>query len=237
MPNCRADDPTFGYELATIVAHGTRRMLDEQRDEFYYITVMNENYAQPAMPQGGPDLEDHILRGLYRLPQHSPSDPQVRLVGAGAILLEVIAAAQLLAQDFGIRAEVWSATSFVELAREAREVQRHNRVCPREDRRRSHAARCLDGALPVVATTDYVRAVPQMIAEYLDAPYTTLGTDGFGRSGTREAVRRFFEVDRFHMAVAALDALASADVVQCERVADAISRYGLDAGVGCLWQL
>src|SRR5206468_12161417 len=120
---------------------------------------------------------------------------------------------------------------------EAREVQRHNRWCPRDDRRRSHAARCLDGALPVIATTDYVRAVPQMIAEYLDAPYTTLGTDGFGRSGTREAVRRFFEVDRFHVAVAALDALAGAGVVQHERVADAMSRYRLDAGAGCPWQL
>src|SRR5207245_1930443 len=131
VPNCRAYDPAFGYELATIISHGTRRMLEEQRDEFYYLTVMNENYVQPPMPQGAPGLEDDIMRGLYRLPDHAPAGAQVRLVGAGAILLEVIAAAQLLARDFDIHAEVWSATSFVELAREAREVQRHNRLCPR----------------------------------------------------------------------------------------------------------
>ena len=237
VPNCRAYDPAFGYELATIVAHGVSSMLDEQRDEFYYLTVMNENYRQPALPQHLPDVREQILRGLYRLPDHAPQAPHIRLVGAGTILLEVIAAAQLLADDFGLRAEVYSATSFTELAREAREVQRANRLHPGDAPRRSHAAMLLDGALPVVAATDYVRAVPQLIAEYVDAPYTTLGTDGFGRSDTRAALRRFFEVDRFHVAVAALDALARAGVVAREVVAQAISRYAIDAEAGAPWQL
>ena len=237
VPNCRAYDPSYGYELATIVAHGVTRMLDEQCDEFYYLTVMNENYTQPAMPQGIEGLASDIVRGLYRLPDHAPADAQIRLLGAGTILLEVIAAAKLLADDFGVRAEVWSATSFVELAREAREVQRHNRLHPQAEPRVSHAARCLNGTLPVVAATDYVRAVPQLIGEYVDANYTTLGTDGFGRSGTRKAVRRFFEVDRFHVAVAALDALARAGILGRDRVAEAIARYTLDADLGAPWLL
>ncbi|HYN62771.1 MAG TPA: alpha-ketoglutarate dehydrogenase [Rubrivivax sp.] len=236
VPNCRAYDCAFGYELATLIAHGTRRMLDEQRDEFYYLTVMNENYLQPPMPQGEPQLEDHILRGLHRLGDHAPQQPQLRLVGAGAILLEVIAAAQLLARDFAIRAEVWSATSFVELAREAREVQRLKRLQATPAPDASHVSRCLDGDLPVVAASDYVRAVPQLIAEYVAAPYTTLGTDGFGRSGTRTALRRFFEVDRFHVAVAALDALARSGAIDATAVQNAVARYGLDLDGGAPWQ-
>ena len=212
-------------------------MLDEQCDEFYYLTVMNENYTQPVMPLGISGLELDIVRGLYRLPDHAPANAQIRLLGAGTILLEVIAAAKLLADDFGVRVEVWSATSFVELARDAREAQRHNRLHPQGAPRVSHAARCLNGLLPVVAATDYVRAVPQLIGEYVVAPYTTLGTDGFGRSGTRKAVRRFFEVDRCHVTVAALDALANAGVVGRESVAEAIAKYALDAGLGAPWLL
>jgi pyruvate dehydrogenase E1 component len=210
-----------------------RRMLDEQCDEFYYLTVMNENTLQPPWPQGVAGLEDDIVRGLYRLPDHAPDHAALRLLGSGTILLEVIAAARLLAQDFGIAAEVWSATSFVELAREAREVQRFNRLHPNAPRRSSHVARCLAGSAPVVAATDYVRALPQLIGEYLGAPLTTLGTDGFGRSDTRKALRRFFEVDRFHIAVAALDALARAG--QPSRVAEAIARYGIDADRAAPW--
>ena len=153
----------------------------------------------------------------------------MRLLGAGAILLEVIAAAQLLAQDFGVNAQVWSVTSFVELSREAREVQRHNRLMPGTAARTSHVQDCLNGTLPVVAATDYVRALPQLIGEYLDAPYTTLGTDGFGRSDTRKALRRFFEVDRFHIAVAALDALVRSGSFDAEVIRRAIKQYGLSA--------
>ncbi len=263
VPNCRAFDPAFGYELATIVAHGVRRMLDDQCDEFYYLTVMNQNYLQPALPQGMADLEDHILRGLHRLSAPAGSDAdaviegaaiegaviddaagagaagavQVRLVGAGTILLEVMAAADLLRHDFGVHAEVWSATSFTELAREGREVQRENRLHPDAAPRRCHAAACLGGTLPVVAVTDYVRAVPQLIAEYVDAPYTTLGTDGFGRSDTRAALRRFFEVDRQHVVLAALDALARSGAVAADLPAQAIARYGLSAKAPAPWRL
>jgi pyruvate dehydrogenase E1 component len=205
VPNCRAYDPAFGYELAIIVAHGVRRLLVDQADEFYYLTVMNENYAQPPLPAGVG--ADDIVSGLYRLPAHAPAAPQVRLVGAGAILNEVIVAAALLRERHGIEAEVWSATSFPELARQAREVQRDNRLARRGLERVSRVERCLGGALPVIAATDYVRAVPQLVAEYVGAPFVTLGTDGFGRSGTRRDVRRFFEVDREHVVLAALDAL------------------------------
>ncbi len=238
VPNCRAYDPAYGYELATIVAHGVRRMLDEQADEFYYLTVMNENYLQPALPQDVPDVHRDILRGLYRLPSAAAACPvQVRLVGAGTILREVIAAAELLAQDFGSDAEVWSATSFTELAREAREVQRANRLHPLQPSARSHVASCLGGTLPVVAATDYVRALPQLIAEYVDAPYTTLGTDGFGRSDTRAALRRFFEVDRHHIVLAALDALARSGSIERGVLAQAIARYGLSSDSSAPWLL
>ena len=238
VPNCRAYDPAFGYELATIVAQGVKRLLDEQHDEFYYLTVTNQNLPQPAMPTGAPDLEDHIVRGLYRLSGAAGGEAQVRLIGAGAILLEVIAAAELLAQDFGLHAEVWSATSFVELARDAREVQRHNRLQPAEPARTSHAGRCLDGALPVIAATDYVRAVPQLIAEYVHVPaYITLGTDGFGRSDTRAALRAFFEVDRFHIVLAALDGLAGTGTVARATVAAALERYSIAAQVHAPWRV
>jgi pyruvate dehydrogenase E1 component len=208
VPNCRAYDPAFGYELAAIVAHGVKRLVAEQADEFYYLTVMNENYVQPAWPEGV-SAQD-IVSGLYRLPaapSYAPVAPQVRLVGSGAILNEAVAAAALLRERHGIEAEVWSATSFTELAREAREVQRDNRLRQAGPKRVSRVERCLGGALPVVAATDYVRAVPQLVAEYVGAPFVTLGTDGFGRSGTRRDVRRFFEVDREHIVLAALDAL------------------------------
>ena len=162
---------------------------------------------------------------------------QVRLVGAGTILLEVMAAARLLRHDFGIEAEVWSATSFTELAREAREVQRANRLHPTAAPQMSHVQRCLDGAWPVVAATDYVRAVPQLVAEYLAAPYTTLGTDGFGRSDTRVALRRFFEVGRHNVVLAALHALAAAGAVAAAVPAAAIARYGLDTTSPAPWTL
>jgi pyruvate dehydrogenase E1 component len=207
VPNCRAYDPAFGYELALILAWGTRRLLHEQADEFFYVTVMNENFVQPALPPGVAEAD--VVRGLYRLPDHAPPAPAVRLVGAGAILREAIAAAGRLAAR-GIAAEVWSATSFSELAREAREVQRERRLFgAAPGARRSHVEACLSGPLPVVLATDYVRAVPQLVAEYVQAPLTTLGTDGFGRSGTRREVRAFFEVDAAHIELAALDVLAA----------------------------
>jgi pyruvate dehydrogenase E1 component len=238
IANCRAYDPAFGYELALIMAHGVKRLLDEQCDEFYYLTVTNQNLPQPALPSSVAGLEDGAVRGLYRCREAQGSAPQVRLLGAGAILLEAIAAAELLEQDFGVRAEVWSATSFTELARDARDVQRTNRLQPTHAPRTSHVQRCLDGALPVIAATDHVRALPQLIAEYLNvASYTTLGTDGFGRSDTRIALRGFFEVDRFHIALAALDGLARSGAVERGLVAQAIERYALDAQGRAPWSV
>jgi pyruvate dehydrogenase E1 component len=198
-------------------------MMEEQRDEFYYVTLTNENYAQPSMPEG---VEDDILRGLYRVSGNGP----VRLLGAGAILPQVMEAARRLEADWGVSAEVWSATSFSLLAREAAEVERWSRLHPLEAPRISHVARCLPGQAPIVAATDYVRAVPQMIAGYLTAPFTALGTDGFGRSDTRAALRRFFEVDAAHVVVAALGALGMK-----EKAAAAVAAYGIDAEAGASW--
>ena len=226
VPNCRAYDPCFAGELAVILDHGMRQMMERQEDVFYYVTLMNENYPQPSLPR---DAEGDVIRGMYRLSTHAPAGAidTVRLVGSGAILREVIAAAELLGSDWNIAAEVWSATSFSELAREAREVERFNRLHPTEPARWSHVQRCLAGGAPVVAATDYVRAWPQLIAPYVVAPFTALGTDGFGRSDTRANLRRFFEVDRHHVVLAALTALRALGQVDGATCAEAIRRYGL----------
>jgi pyruvate dehydrogenase E1 component len=238
IPNCRAYDPAFGAELVAIVQHGIRRLLEDQADEFYYLTVMNENQLQPLAAAVPPQATADIVRGLWRLGRptwgaptaDAPAGAAARLVGAGCILAEVMAAAVLLERDFGVPCEVWSATSFSELAREARGVQRRRRLARGAPVEPSHVERCLAGPAPVVIASDYVRAVPQLIAEYVEAPLVTLGTDGFGRSDTRAAVRRFFEVDRQHVVVAALDALARQGRVAEVVVRDAIRRFGLGAG-------
>jgi pyruvate dehydrogenase E1 component len=226
VPTCRAWDPCFASEVAVIVDHRMRRMLEERRDEFHYVTLMNENYEHPSLDA---EAQADLLRGMYRLATHAPAQPrgQVRLLGSGTILREVIAAAELLATDWRLASEVFSVTSFSELARDAREVERGNRLQPGAIDRVSQVQRLLAGGAPVVAATDYVRAWPQLIAEYVDARYVTLGTDGFGHSDTRHALRRFFEVDRHHIVLAALQALVRDGV--CERgvLADAAARYGL----------
>jgi pyruvate dehydrogenase E1 component len=234
IPNCRAYDPAFAYELAIILDHGMRRMLTEQRDEFFYLTVMNENYAQPSMPA---DIEADIIKGLYRFASSGKktSAPRVRLVGSGTILREVIAAGELLQTDFGIGSDIYSATSFGELAKEAREVERQNRLDPQAKPVKSHVETMLAGRSPIVAATDYVRAYPQLIAPYLSARFTALGTDGFGRSDTRAALRRFFEVDRHHIVLAALDTLAHEGNVKRSLLKDAIDRYGIDTTRPAPW--
>ena len=236
VPNCRAYDPCFAGEFAVILDHGMRQMLEEQHDVFYYVTLMNENYAQPSLPAGA---EGDVVRGLYRFAEvaveHSVAGAPVRLVGSGTILREVIAAAELLRDDWQIASEVWSATSFSELARDAREVERYNRLHPEAPQRQSHVARCLSGDAPVIAATDYVRAWPQSIAGGFEAPYTVLGTDGFGRSDTRAALRSFFEVDRHHVVLAALDALARAGRIERSLCAQAIARYDIDTEADASW--
>jgi pyruvate dehydrogenase E1 component len=236
VPNCRAYDPCFAGEFAVILDHGMRQMLEQQQDVFYYVTLMNENYAQPSLPEGA---HQDVIRGMYRHAElgveRSVAGAPVRLLGSGTILREVIAAADLLRDDWQIASEVWSATSFSELAREAREVERWNRLHPQAPQRISHVARCLRGDAPVIAATDYVRAWPQSIAGSFDAPFTVLGTDGFGRSDTRAALRRFFEVDRHHVVLAALDALARAGRIERALCDQAIQRYGIDTEAAASW--
>ncbi|QJI37530.1 alpha-ketoglutarate dehydrogenase [Pseudomonas sp. ADAK13] len=222
VPNCRAYDPAFAGEFAVILDHGMRQMLEHDVDEFYYVTLMNENYPQPSLPEG---VEGAIIKGLYRL--SGQVGGKVRLLGAGTLVREALAAAQLLADDWKVEAEVFSVTSFSELARDAREVERWNRLHPQQPARRSHLAECLPKGAPVVAVSDYVRAVPQMIGSYVDSAYTVLGTDGFGRSDTRAALRDFFEVDRYHLVLAALTALVEQGSLDRQVCQQAIERYGV----------
>jgi pyruvate dehydrogenase E1 component len=228
IPNCVAYDPAFAYELAVIIQDGLRRMLEEQEDRFFYLTVMNENYAQPAMPEGA---AEGILRGLHRVAE-AEGALQVRLLGSGAILREVLAARDLLREEFGVHGDVWSATSFSELGRDGAGAERENRLHPTREPRRPYVERCLgsDVAVPVVAATDYVRSVPEQIRPWVAAPYVTLGTDGFGRSDYRRVLRRFFEVDRFQVVLAALHALGRAGDAQ-----RAIERYDIDPDAGEPW--
>ena len=231
VPNCRAYDPCFAGELAVIVEHGMREMLERQHDVFFYVTMMNENYAQPTLPD---DAHGDVIKGLYRYAA-ARSAAKVRLLGSGAILREVIEAQRLLADDWKVDAEVWSATSFSELERDAREVERWNRLHPGTAPRASHVAACLDGDAPVVAASDSVRAWPQLIAPHVHARFTALGTDGFGRSDTRDALRRFFEVDRHQIVLAALDALAAHGTIERSVCVRAIVQYDIDVDAAAPW--
>ena len=236
VPNCRAYDPAFACELAVIIDYGLRRMLEAQCDEFYYVTVMNESYAQPSLLPGS---AEHIVRGMYRLESHGEggASAAVRLLGSGAILREVQAAARLLAADWQVASEVWSVTSFSELAREAREIERSNRLQPGAAARVSFVQQQLPGLAPIIAATDYVCAYPQLIAPYVTARFSALGTDGFGRSDTRAALREFFEVDRHHLVVAALHALAEAGTLPRAQHQAALARYRLNEETAPPWLL
>ena len=231
IPNCISYDPTFGYELAVIIQDGMRRMYQDQEDVYYYITVMNENYPHPEMPK---DAEQGILRGMYLFRKSSEaisgdSTLRVQLLGSGTILREVIAAAEILDQDFGISADIWSVTSFNELRREALDVTRWNMLHPSEPARLSYVANCLkDCTGPVVAATDYMKIFADQIREFVPGRYKVLGTDGFGRSDTREKLRQFFEVDRYYVTIATLQALAEDGKISTEIVAQAIRKFGID---------
>ena len=229
IPNCRAYDPAFAGELAVIFDHGARRMLEQGCDEFYYVTVMNENYPQPSLPD---EARAGVIRGMYRhavfgAATAAAAAAPVRLLGAGAILREVIAAAALLEAEHGVASEVWSVTSFSELAREAAAVERANRLAPAAEPARSHLEICLAGDAPIVVASDYVRAVPQMLAAFLPGRrFVALGTDGFGRSDTRAALRQFFEVDRDSIVLAALQAMVDAGRWPRQRFIEAAARLG-----------
>ena len=234
VPNCRAFDPAFAGEVAVILDYGARQMLEQGSDVFYYITVMNENYAQPDLPD---DAHEAVIKGMYLIGSHQPAESRgrVHLLGSGAILREVIEAAKLLAEDWQVASNVWSVTSFSELARDARLVARYNRLHPEQPPRNSHIDACLSEELPVIAATDYVAAYPELISSYIRARFVALGTDGFGRSDTRDALRGFFEVDRYHIVVAALHSLVGERQVSSKTVTEAIARYGIDPNSDAPW--
>ncbi|GEP00676.1 pyruvate dehydrogenase (acetyl-transferring), homodimeric type [Methylobacterium haplocladii] len=228
IPNCVSYDPTFSYEVAVIVQDGLRRMYAEQEDVFYYITVMNENYEHPGMPEGA---EAGILKGMYlfREGKGKKGGPRVQLLGSGTILREVIAAAEQLEADFGVAADIWSCPSFTELRRDAMAVERWNLLHPTETPRTSHVETCLGGrGGPVIAATDYMRLFADQIRPYVPGRYRVLGTDGFGRSDYRVKLRDFFEVDRRWVTVAALHSLAAEGAIPMSKVAEAIATYGID---------
>jgi len=226
IPNCVSYDPTFAYELAVIVQHGMERMYNKQEDVFYYLTVMNENYAHPGMPKGA---EAGIIKGMYKFSaSKGKSKAKVQLLGSGTILREVIAAAELLEKDFSVAADVWSVTSFNELRRDGIDCERWNTLHPEASPRASYVEQCLDAKAPVIAATDYIRAYPDQIRPYVKARYKTLGTDGFGRSDTRKKLRHFFEVDRYYIVVAALKSLAEEGAIGAAQVSKAISLYNIN---------
>lgn len=235
IPNCISYDPTFSYELAVILQDGLRRMYVEQEDVFYYITLMNENYTHPAMPQGA---EDGILKGMYLFKDGGDAAVKVQLMGSGTILREVIAAADLLRNDFGIASDIWSVTSFNQLRRDGMEASRHNLLNPVGEQRQSFVEQQLSGRSgPVIAATDYIRNYADQIREYVPGRYVVLGTDGFGRSDSRAKLREFFEVDRYYVAVAALSALAREGKIEASRVAEAIAKYGINVNKLPSWKV
>ncbi|OHX12411.1 pyruvate dehydrogenase (acetyl-transferring), homodimeric type [Chromobacterium sphagni] len=235
IPNCISYDPTYAYELAVIIQDGLRRMYVEQQDVFYYLTLMNENYAHPAMPAGA---EAGILKGMYLLQDGGDAKAKVQLMGSGTILREVLAAADLLKNDFGVAADVWSVTSFNELRRDGMDVARHNLLNPVGEQRVSYVEQQLASRQgPVVAATDYIRNYADQIREYVPGRYVVLGTDGFGRSDSRANLRSFFEVDRHYVAVAALSALARDGKIEAAKVAEAIAKYGIKADKLASWKV
>ena len=231
VPNCISYDPTFAYEVAVIVQDGLRRMVAEQEDVFYYLTVMNENYAHPEMPASdNHSVEKDILKGMYLFRKGAASNaPRVQLLGSGTIFREAIAAADLLRQDWGIEADLWSCPSFTELARDGQDCARWNLLHPLDKPRVTHVEACLkDMRGPVVAVSDYIRLFAGQIHPYVPRRFTVLGTDGFGRSDTREKLRHFFEVDRRWIALAALRVLVDEGQIEAAKVAEAIARYAID---------
>jgi pyruvate dehydrogenase E1 component len=229
IPNCVSYDPTFAYELAVIIHDGMRRMYVEQEDVFYYLTLMNENYAHPAMPEGA---EAGIIKGMYLLngqKAQGKKKPKVQLMGSGTILREVIFAAELLEKDFGVVSDTWSVTSFTELRRDGIDCERWNMLHPEDKPRASYVEQCMAGHEgPVIAATDYMRSFADQIRNFLPRHYKVLGTDGFGRSDPRKHLREFFEVDRFYIAVAALKALADEGTIKASEVTRAIALYNIN---------
>lgn len=226
VPNCVSYDPCFGYELAVIIQDGLRRMMQEQENVFYYLTLMNENYAHPAL---GAFNKEGILKGMYLLSESKPSKRHVQLLGSGTILNEVIAAAELLKTDFAVTTDIWSVTSFSELRKQALSVERHNLLHP-DDEQQSYVTQCLQNRSgPVIAASDYIRLNADQIRGFVKAPYIVLGTDGYGRSDTREQLRQFFEVNRYYIVIASLYGLMADGLVSKAEIEQALKKYAIDS--------
>ncbi|WP_370981543.1 pyruvate dehydrogenase (acetyl-transferring), homodimeric type [Agaribacterium sp. ZY112] len=228
IPNCRTYDPTYGHELAVILADGLKRMYKDKENVFYYVTTMNEQYTHPDMPTGA---EEGIVKGIYKLHEaKKKAKKSVQLMGAGTILREVEAAAELLRDDFAVESDVWSVTSVNELARDGQQVDRWNRMHPESEPQKAYITETLESTKgPFVISTDYMKSYSEQLRPYMPGSYTVLGTDGFGRSDTRSQLRKFFEVNRYYVVVAALKALADEGTIKASVVSDAIKKYGLDA--------
>jgi pyruvate dehydrogenase E1 component len=227
IPNCISYDPTFSYEVAVLVQHGMKRMYQDQEDVYFYLTLMNENYSHPAMPMGA---EEGIIKGLYRMSKTPrPGKKHVNLMGSGTILVQAIKAAEMLKQDFGVTSDIWSATSFNELARDCQDVASHNRLNPLDEPKTSYVAQLLDGVKgPVIAATDYMKNYAEQIRSCVPGRFTVLGTDGYGRSDSRVNLRRFFEVDANHIAAAAMVDLYREGAVSKKDLESALSKYDID---------
>jgi pyruvate dehydrogenase E1 component len=234
IPNCKSYDPTYAYELTVIIQDGLQRMYVNQEDIFYYITVMNENYEHPAMPENS---AADILKGMYLFKKGNENKfPRVQLLGSGTIFREVEFAAQLLRDDWEVEADLWSCPSFTELARDGQSCERWNRLHPTQAAKVPHVSGCIQAINgPAIAATDYTRAFAEQIRSFIDTPYTVLGTDGFGRSDTREKLRHFFEVDRYHIVIAALKSLADLGEFDPGQIELAITEYGIAADVTAPW--
>jgi pyruvate dehydrogenase E1 component len=226
IPNCVSYDPTFSYEMAVIIQNGLKRMYQDQEDIYYYITAMNENYLHPAMPTG---VEDGILKGMYLYSGGGKKRKKVQLLGSGSILREVIAAAELLDSDWGVDANIWSVTSFNELAREAQDIERWNMLHPLDTPKTPYVSQLLKGQRgPAIAATDYIRSYPNQIRQWVPMAYSVLGTEGFGRSDTRAQLRKHFEVDRYYIVIAALKALVDEKSFAAGDLAKAMEKYSIN---------
>tara|TARA_B100001013_G_scaffold216953_1_gene132228 strand:+ start:6 stop:1166 length:1161 start_codon:yes stop_codon:yes gene_type:complete len=226
IPNCISYDPTYAYELAIIIHDGLKRMIGNQENIFYYITCMNENYIHPCIPKG---VSNGILKGMYRLKRGGKKKLKAQLMGSGTILREVLASSEILLKDFGIDSDVWSVTSFNELRRNALQIERWNNLNPDKQPKKNYIQSCLSSSAgPFIAATDYMKIIPDQIQRWVPGTFISLGTDGYGRSDARSALRKHFEVDRWFIVITTLKALSDQGMIDGRIVSKAIKKYGID---------